>query len=110
MMEWELIYLPEAIRDLKRLDHSVAVQVQKTIKRVQKNPLPKEEGGYGTPLGHKMGNDLTGCMKIKFRKLGIRVVYKLVLEDGVMKVIVVSARADNEVYDLAGKRLKDNNL
>lgn len=110
MMEWDLFYLPEAVRDLKRLDHSVAVQVQKTIRRVQKNPYPKQEGGYGTPLGNRMGIDLTGCMKIKFRRIGIRVVYKLMQQDGVMKIIVVSARADNEVYRLAEARLKNNDL
>lgn len=35
-------------------------------------------------------------MKIKFRDLGIRVVYKVERVDGVMKIIVVSARTDEQ--------------
>lgn len=35
---------------------------------------------------------------------GIRVVYKAVEQDGEMIVIVVGARADNEVYREAAKR------
>lgn len=32
------------------------------------------------------------------KKLGLRVVYRLIIEDGVMKIIVISARAEDEVY------------
>lgn len=35
---------------------------------------------------------------------GIRVVYKLEHQNGIMKIIVVSARAENKVYDEAGRR------
>ena len=43
-------------------------------------------------------------MKIKFRDLGIRVVYKVERVDGKMKIIVVSARSDEQVYKEAAKR------
>lgn len=103
-MTWELEYLPEAQADLDALDNSIRQPVIKGIKKVQKNPVSKEEGGYGTPLGNKEGNNLTGLFKIKFLKYGIRVVYKLERYDNIMKVIVVSARAENKVYDEAGNR------
>ena len=102
-MIWELEYLPEALDDLDSLDNSVRKPVIKGIQKVQKNPVSKEKGGYGTPLGNK-GTNLTGLFKIKFLKYGIRVVYKLEFEDGIMKIIIVSARADNKVYDEAGIR------
>ena len=38
--------------------------------------------------------------------LGLRVVYKVVRENSVMKIIVVSARADDEVNILAQKRIE----
>ncbi len=97
-------FLEEAKRDLKKLDHSVQVQVLKGIRKVSKNPLPVQEGGYGKPLGNKTGVNLTNLLKIKFRDLGIRVVYKTIQVDNVMKVIVVSARTDEQVYKEAGKR------
>lgn len=41
---------------------------------------------------------------IKFKDLGIRVVYKIERVDGVIKIIVVSARTDEQVYKEAAKR------
>lgn len=103
-MTWDIEFLEEAEKDMKKLDHSVRVQVLKGIRKVSSNPLPVQEGGYGKPLGNKTGTNLTNLLKIKFRDLGIRVVYKVVRLDGVMKIIVVSARTDEQVYKEAGKR------
>jgi mRNA interferase RelE/StbE len=51
-----------------------------------------------------MGIDLTGCYKIKLRKQGIRVVYKLVRSEDAVRVIVIAARTDGIVYKLAAQR------
>ena len=97
-MIWRIEFLQEAEKDMKKLDHSVQIQVLKGIRKVSQNPLPVEEGGYGKPLGNKSGTNLTNFMKIKFRDLGIRVVYKVEQVEGVMKIIIVSARKDEQVY------------
>jgi len=104
---WQVEYLKDAVDDMKQLDHAQRVQVVKAINKVAVNPLPQAEGGYGKPLGNKGTTNLAGLFKIKLLKIGIRVVYKLVREDAVMKIIVVSARADDEVYRLAQKRKND---
>ncbi|WP_227765055.1 type II toxin-antitoxin system RelE family toxin [Zhaonella formicivorans] len=101
---WQVEYLKEAVEDLKRLDHSQRLQVLKAINKVSSNPLPLNEGGYGKPLGNRNSTRLAGYLKIKLKSLGLRVVYKLIREKDVMKVIVVSARADDEVYLLAQRR------
>lgn len=103
-MKWILEYLPEALNDLNSLDNSIRGPVIKGINKVLVNPLPKAKGGYGTPLGNKEGNNLTNLYKIKFLKYGIRVVYMLEYQNGVMKVIIISARADNKVYNEAARR------
>lgn len=103
-MTWSIEFLEEAENDMKKLDHSVRLQVLKGIRKVSRNPLSVQEGGYGKPLGNKSGTNLTNLLKIKFRDLGIRVVYKVIRVDGVMKIIVVSARTDEQVYKEAGKR------
>ena len=90
-MTWNIEFLEEAKKDLKKLDHSVQLQVVKGIEKVRKNPLPNDKGGYGKPLGNKNGINLTNLLKIKFRDLGIRVVYKLEYVDDIMKIIVISA-------------------
>ncbi|MCD7785725.1 MAG: type II toxin-antitoxin system RelE/ParE family toxin [Oscillospiraceae bacterium] len=95
---------------MNELDRSVKVQVFKGIKKVSQNPLPQSEGGYGKALGNKGNMNLTNLLKIKFRDIGIRVVYKVFREDTIMKIIVVSARTDEKVYKEAVKRRKEHNL
>lgn len=104
-MSWEIEYANEAKTDIKTLDGSQRKQVLKAMSKVSTNPLPFSEGGYGKPLGNKNGNNLTGYLKIKLRQLGIRVVYKLIREQDIMKVIVVSVREDNAVYQIAVDRI-----
>ena len=109
-MKWTIEFLEEAEKDMKKLGHSVQIQVLKGISKVSNNPLSAEEGGYGKPLGNKNGTNLTNFMKIKFRDLGIRVVYKVEKIDEVMKIIVVSARTDEQVYKEAAKRREKHDL
>ena len=76
-MRWQIEYLEEAKKDLKKLDRSTQIIVLKGIDKVSENPLPAQQGGYGKPLGNKSGTNLTNLLKIKFRDIGIRVVYKV---------------------------------
>lgn len=109
-MNWSIEFLPEARDDLNRLDGSVRPRILKGIRKVSKKPLPDSGGGYGKPLGNQSGTDLSGLMKIKFKKVGIRVVYKVEIIKNVMKIIIISARADNQVYEEAEKRRKKYEL
>ena len=105
-MEWKIKYHPLAEAELAKLDGSIRKIVLKGILKVSTNPKPQNEGGYGKPLGNKSNNNLTGLLKIKYMDIGIRVVYKLVEDEKTheMYILVISARADNEVYNIAGKR------
>lgn len=109
-MSWTVEFLEEAKKDMRHLDHSAQVQVLKGIQKVAQNPLSVYEGGYGKPLGNKRGVNLTNLMKIKFRDLGIRVVYKVEIVDGVMKIIIISTRTDEQVYKEAAKRREKHHL
>jgi len=97
-MSWNIEFLEAAEKDLNKLDHSAQIQVLKGIRKVSQNPLPSFQGGYGKPLGNKNGTNLTNLLKIKFRDLGIRVVYKIQMINNVMTIIVISARTDEQVY------------
>ena len=103
---WQIAYHPDAQVEFDRMDGSVRKIVLKGIMKVAENPLPQSEGGYGKPLGNKGNNDLTKLLKIKFKKIGIRVVYKLITDENTneMYILVISARADNEVYNIADRR------
>jgi mRNA interferase RelE/StbE len=109
-MNWNVLYLPEADKDLDSLSRQQQILVKKAIKKVQANPLPQNEGGYGKPLGHKHGLNLTNLLKIKLRGEGIRIVYKLIKTDSQMLVIVVGIREDDEVYEIAHSRRTKHDL
>jgi mRNA interferase RelE/StbE len=99
-MAWTICIADEAKNDYRKLDGSVRKQVLAGIIKVSEAPLPSPNG-YGKPLGNKRGNDLTGFFKIKYRGIGIRVVYTLVLDKMTMNIIVISQKDDNFCYDLA---------
>ena len=105
MNVWDVQYTEDADNDLSNLDSSVKIRALKIIKRVSQNPLPQSEGGYGKPLGNKSSSKLAGCLKIKMKSDGLRVVYRLIREDGVMKIIIISVRDDDKVYKEAERRL-----
>ena len=109
-MNWKLMYLPEAAKDLKNLAGNQRLLVVKALDKVLEKPLPVSEGEYGKPLGNKQENDLAGFLKIKLKSAGIRVVYKLIRTESEMLVVVIGARADDEAYDTAQHRIKKNKL
>ena len=41
-MNWSVVFLPEADRDLDNLSHTQQVLVKKAISKVQENPLPQK--------------------------------------------------------------------
>jgi len=102
MSQWILRYLPEAKRELECLNRSIQPEILKGIRKVAQNPGYPD--GYGKPLGNIAGTNLAGLYKIKFKKAGLRVVYGLEYNNDIMTIIIISARADNAVYEEAEKR------
>ena len=107
---WELSFLPEAREDLRELDGSQRIRVVKAIAKVQSNPLPSSEGGYGKPLGNKRLSQLSGLMKVKLKSDGIRIVYKLERIEHAMRIVVIGVRSDDAVYREAQKRRESHGL
>ena len=109
-MSWNVKYLPEALDDFRKLDGSQKILVRKAIHKVCQNPLPETEGGCGKLLGNKSSTNLTGFLKIKLRGAGLRIVYQLIRQGDYMLVIVIGVREDEEVYEIAQKRISKHNL
>ena len=101
-MTWNIRITDEARQDFQKLDGSIKKQGLAGIKKDSKAPLPSPHG-YGKPLGNKNGNNLTGFFKIKYKGIGIRVVYTLVVTEAIMNIVVISERDDNYCYELAMK-------
>ena len=104
-MTWKIEYIREAQRDLQKLDPYNRRIILKAIEKTAERPLPPPDG-IGKPLGHHASSNLTGYYKIKLRDLGYRIVYGLVREGNVMKVIVISIRDDEAVYREAERRIE----
>lgn len=109
-MNWNVVYLPEAVKDMKKLAGNQQILVAKAIKKVSQNPLPENEGGYGKPLGNHNDTKLAGLMKIKLKSAGLRIVYQLIQTDTEMMIVVIGARADDEAYDIAQKQVLKSDL
>lgn len=104
-MKWRVEYLKAALRDLERLDPYNRKLILKAIQKTAERPLPPPDG-IGKPLGNHASSKLSGFYKIKLKSLGYRVVYHLVMEDGVMRIIVISVRDDDAVYKEAERRIR----
>ena len=104
-MNWDLEFLPEARKDLRKLDGSQRQHVIKAINKTLQNPLPRSEGGYGIELGNKGGVNLTNCLEIKLRGEGLRVIYKLIRTETEMLIVIIGAREYEKVYDDADERI-----
>lgn len=101
-MAWNICITDEAKKDYEKIEGSIRKQVLAGIIKVSKAPLPSPNG-YGKPLGNKNDSNLTGSFKIKYRGIGIRVVYTLVMDKMAMNIMVISQRDDNYCYDLVAK-------
>lgn len=101
MSRFSIDYIAPALRDLKKLNPSVAREVLRKIEHVAQNPRATHEGGYGHPLS----GSLSGYFKIKLLSRGLRVIYRLKEVEGAMVIIVIAARADGEVYEIAEQRI-----
>ena len=99
---WKIRYTTEALKDLEDFNETQQTQIRALIDRFSINPLPKSEGGYGKPLRGR----LAGCFKIKLLDAGIRIIYTLKREKGRMLIVLVGMRRDEEVYEIALKRVR----
>jgi len=107
MMGWTVDFYPKAEKEFDKLNGSPKSHIAKAIHKVSQNPLPQSEGGYGKPLGNKQSSKLAECLKIKLKNIGIRIVYQLIRKDTIMKIVIISVRADDEVYKEAERRIND---
>jgi mRNA interferase RelE/StbE len=93
-MIYELTFLPEALREWKKLDNSSRVPLKKKLEERLANPRVEAD---------RLAN-LPNAYKIKLRSIGYRLVYEVQDEQVVVMVIAVGRREDNEVYLAAAKR------
>lgn len=93
-MTYELVFKASALKEWKKLGHTVRAQFKKKLAERLENP-------------HVPAATLTGAAniyKIKLRQAGYRLVYAVEDETITVTVIAVGKRDRNEVYEIALSR------
>ncbi|MFH1051623.1 MAG: type II toxin-antitoxin system RelE/ParE family toxin [bacterium] len=96
---YNIIFHPEAKKELEGLDGSVRFKVLKQIKKL------KEKPELGDKLGNKAGIDLSGYRKMYADNKRVRIVYKILKEKIFVYIISIAKREDMLVYTKAKSRL-----
>lgn len=94
-MTYELNFLPSALNEWQKLDNSIKQQFKNALSKRLHNPRVPSAALHNMP----------DCYKIKLRKIGYRLVYRV--DDNVITVTVIAVgkRERNAVYDAASWRL-----
>jgi mRNA interferase RelE/StbE len=93
-MNYKLKFIPIALKEWKKLDHSVQSQFKKKLRNRLQNP-------------HILSCQLRGFenhYKIKLRASGYRLVYEVIEQEVCVLVIAIGKRNKNDVYNQAKKR------
>ncbi len=89
----------EADNDLSQLSHSQKILIYKQFKKLETSPQ------LGLPLGKKAKYDLTGYRKMYADKKRLQIVYRIIEDVIVVKIIAVGKRDELEVYHKASDRI-----
>ena len=95
---YEIKYHPLVEEDLKQLNNSIRIEVFKKLEKVKNSPQ------LGKPLGNKNGLNLTGLKKVYIAKKQVRIVYEIIDNILIVKIIAIGKREDMEVYKQAELR------
>ncbi len=95
-MAWKIEYLPQVRDDLKMLGSFEAIRILKVIKSRIENSEPDKSG-------KTLKGILSGCRKIRVGNT--RIIYQV--DKGRIRVLIIAVgiRRDNEVYEMAEKRV-----
>jgi len=95
---YKIIYHPLVEEDLKQLNNSVRIEVFKKLEKIKVSPE------LGQLLGKKNNMNLSGLRKVYVAKKQVRIVYEIIDDILVVKVITIGKREAMKVYSEADKR------
>jgi len=93
-MTYKLEFLPSALKEWKKLGHTVREQIKKKLRERLEAPKVQADAL----------RDMPGHFKIKLRASGYRLVYRVEDERVVVVVVAVCKRERGAAYQSAGKR------
>ena len=91
-MTYKIEFDPRAEKDYHRLDNSQRIAIDKSFFRIRQ---------IGMQAGEALSGKLSGCRKLKHKKLGLRVIFRQTVKG-------IERRQDSKVYKEAEERIKEN--
>jgi mRNA interferase RelE/StbE len=95
-MSYSLEFKPKALKEWKKLDHSIKLQFHKKLGERLITPR----------VPHSKLSGYKNVYKIKLRSSGFRLAYEVIDEKIVVMVLSVGKREDNAVYNEIAKRME----
>ncbi len=95
--KYRLAFVNDALKEWNALDGAVKEPLRKLLRKRLDQPR--------TP-GAELGGELRGCYKIKLRRQGYRLVYRVVDDVLLVLVLAVDKREGSVVYASAEKRIR----
>ena len=93
-MSFELAFREEALKEWRKLDHTIREQFKaRLVERLENPRVPS-----ASLVGHK------DRYKIKLRSVGYRLVYEVRDQELIVLVVAVGKRERNAVYKVSEKR------
>lgn len=96
-MTYELAFKASALKEWKKLGHTIREQFKKKLAERVENPHVPSAALAGA----------TDVYKIKLRQAGYRLVYSVEDKTITVTIVAIGKRDRNEVYDVALSRLQD---
>ncbi len=98
-MTYQVEFTKESAKDLRRLDNSQRIQIRKSLVKLETLGMEAGQALHGALSG-----SLSGCRKLKHKRLGLRIVFRQKASGiEIIEIVVVGKRSDNEVYKIAQK-------
>lgn len=96
--KYVLIYYPEARKDYEKLDGSQKDLVDAGLKKLERR---------ADEIGKHLHGGLAGCRALKWRRSGLRLVYRIGPEGlvEIVEIVAIGKRAESKVYAEAASRL-----
>lgn len=94
-------YNKAAYKEYAKLDASVKRLVDMGYRKLMER---------ADEIGKPLGGPLAGCKELKYRKHGIRIIFKIGEDGGVdiVDIVATEKRADGRVFSIAEKRLRES--
>lgn len=97
MTTYKLVFDERALREFNKLDTAIQNQARKKLRERLGKPRVKAD----------RLSKLTDCYKIKLRKSGFRLIYR-VFDEAIIVVVIAVGKRDSgksDIYDVTAKRL-----